>query len=205
MDPWATRIEKFAKPAYKNLSVQIQNTTSEEIETVLDAIAADANWTYREIKEKKEHKLISYQTTRIGEWNWNGNQIIEYIFLQKDNAIRLDIESRYQATTNKIALIAFSRYIAFYDLIFQNRLNIQHISKGLQFYFKDRITFLNDGQTIYDMETNVEKISKLSVILALIKIYQFIWLIFFLLIILFIFLYILRSAISSYISVIFNH
>lgn len=61
MNPWARKIEGFTTLPHKNISVHIQNTTPEEVETVLDAIAKDADWTYKDVKAKNGNKLITYQ------------------------------------------------------------------------------------------------------------------------------------------------
>lgn len=222
MNTWARRIEEFSRPLHKGISVIIRNVAPEEIEMILDNIAKDADWAYKNVEVKNANKkLISYQTkefennkalmhpTRVAI-RYLQYQIVEYILIFEKDSIRLNIESRYLAPENKLALLLF--YLLgfpfasgpLYDTYGKNSENIQYILAGLQMHFKDRINILDKIQTKEWKETEMEQVSKLSVLLAFIKVLNFLVTI---AILLFIFLPLLlsflREVFFSFVSVLF--
>jgi hypothetical protein len=225
MNTWVRRIEEFSRLPHKNISVQIQNTTSEELETVLDAIAKDADWTNKEIKAKNGYNLLSYQTKglpvkdlpnlRLEAIRYLDYQTIEIVFVLEGDAVLLNIESRYSAPKNKLAL--FLRYLDGFPfgasaMLFtpydRNGANIQYILAGLRMYFKDRITVLDKTETERRQEANIGKISMMSVLLAFTKIvgylFTFVILFSFLSFLSYLLLHLLREVYSSFVSVLSN-
>ena len=178
MDHWAKRIEEFAKLPYKNISVYIQNTTPEEIEAVLDAIAKDAGWACKEVKTEYGNKFISYQEKEFREVNkrilfylvLDSLQCqIEYEFIINGDTVQLDIESHYLTMGNGLSFIL---YFFFYEPFAFPRLlviseknsdNIQHMLGCLQMYFKDRVIVIENTPPENRQEANRGKISKMYV------------------------------------------
>ena len=174
MNTWAAKIEEFAKPAHKNIAVLIPNRTSEEIETAFDAIAKDAKWTYKEIKEKNGKRVLCYQTASLSHTRSGGFQIIECTLIPKSNNIHLDIESRYIATQNKQALLlyfyGFGTPNEFYDFYSKNRENLEIIISSLKIIFPN-FTIVETADNDSNKDAVNKKISTISLLTAILKIY----------------------------------
>ena len=173
MSTWAEKIEAFGKPAHKNVSVFIENVTSEEVENVLDTIAKNTRWTYKEIKSKDNKKVIVYQTTPLGQFSLTNFQIIEYVFTPHESGVSLDIESRYVYSTNEPNMIvAFPLHAftpnQFWDFFGKNDQNIQYILNSLHQIYPAIKKVTNTQNTNHK---SPEKVSNSFLLLALMKMY----------------------------------
>ncbi len=203
MASWASIIEEFAKPAHKNVTILIPNITSDDIESLLDAIAEDNHWSYKEIKRKNGEKVFSYQTTVLGQISLSNFQIIEYTLIPKNNNLQLDIESRYIATQNKLALLLyfykFGKLNEFFDFFGKNRENLAIIINTLEKAFQNTSIIKTTNP---DSGNNAEtkRLSILSLLIALLKIYYLLVTLFLLYLIILFFIWIAQSY-----SYILNH
>jgi len=199
----ASIIEEFAKPAHKKVTLLIPNITSDDIESLLDAIAEDNHWSYKEIKEKNGEKVLSYQTTVLGQISLSNFQIIEYTLIQKDDSFQLDIESRYIATQNKLALLLyfykFGNINEFFDFFSKNRENLAIIISTLEKVFQNT-SIINPTNRKSGNNTEIKKISILSLLIALLKIYYLLVTFFLLYLIILFFIWIAQEY-----SYILNH
>jgi len=196
MASWASTIEEFAKPAHKNITLLISNVTSNDIESLLDAIAEDNHWSYKEIKEKNGEKVVSYQTTVLGQISLSNFQVIECTLIPKNNNLELDIESRYIATQNKLALLLyfykFGKLNEFFDFFGKNRENLTSIINTLEKAFQNT-SIIKETNRETDNNTETKKISILSLLLAIVKIYYLLVALFLLYLIILFFIWIAQQ------------